>query len=599
VRKRLFLIASIILFGNGLLGYLVYKSNSNRIRSGQWVQHSMQVNYQAERLLLEEANIRTALRGYLITGDSSLLSLLNITRKTMLTDVNQLAKLTRDNPSQHQRSILLSNYINEFLGAADKTTGLKTNRISRDAKSGLFIKEMVYSHSFEKLINLIRNEEENLLKERTLRNDRDSAAFTRSNTVVFIFLGGFTILLLVVTRILIVQHDEKNQRAGELTIANEALDFENDEKNKRAGELVVAKKELFFQRGEKKKRAEELLIANMELVFQNQEKEKRANELIIANKELVFQNQEKENRAAELVLANKELLFQSIEKEKRAEELILANIELSYQNSEKEKRAVEQGLANIELIFQNKVKEKMAAERTKMVNDLMVRNQDLEQFAYIISHNLRAPVANIIGASNALSDPELTIADKNILNEGINKSVMKLDNVVKDLNYILEAKNDVYGHKETVTFSELVDDIKNSINGQIDTSGITLTCDFTEVDQILTLKPYMYSIFYNLISNSVKYVQKDKPGIIQIKSCKTSKGIELIFTDNGMGIDLVKKGTEVFGLYKRFHDHIEGKGMGLYMVKTQVEALGGQIHIQSAVNKGCEFKVKFNRLLQG
>lgn len=591
MRKRLFLIASIILFGNGLLGYLVYKSNSNRIRSEQWVQHSMQVNYQAERLLLEEANIRTALRGYLITGDSSLLSSLNTTREILLTDVDRLAKLTRDNPLQHQRAILLRNYINEFLSSADK--------IPQKANSEFFIKERAYTHNFGKLINLIKKEEENLLKERTLRNDRNLVAFTRSNMVVFILLGGFTILLLVVTRILIVQHAEKNQRAGELTIANEALDYENDEKNKRAGELVVAKKELFFQRGEKKKRAEELLIANMELVFQNQEKEKRANELIIANKELVFQNQEKENRAAELVLANKELLFQSIEKEKRAEELVLANIELSYQNSEKEKRAVELGLANIELIFQSKVKEKMAAERTKMVNDLMVRNQDLEQFAYIISHNLRAPVANIIGASNALKDAELTIADKNILNDGINKSVTKLDNVVKDLNYILEAKNDVYGHKETVIFSDLVDDIKNSINGQIDTSGITLTCDFAEVDQILTLKPYMYSIFYNLISNSVKYVQKNKPGIIQIKSCKTSKGIELIFTDNGMGIDLVKKGTEVFGLYKRFHDHIEGKGMGLYMVKTQVEALGGQIHIQSAVNKGCEFKIKFNRLLQG
>jgi len=69
--------------------------------------------------------------------------------------------------------------------------------------------------------------------------------------------------------------------------------------------------------------------------------------------------------------------------------------------------------------------------------------------------------------------------------------------------------------------------------------------------------------------------------------------IELLFTDNGMGIDLEKSGELVFGLYRRFHTNIEGKGMGLFMVKTQVEILGGKISIKSAENKGTEFKIEF------
>ncbi|MEP6596490.1 MAG: ATP-binding protein [Ginsengibacter sp.] len=69
--------------------------------------------------------------------------------------------------------------------------------------------------------------------------------------------------------------------------------------------------------------------------------------------------------------------------------------------------------------------------------------------------------------------------------------------------------------------------------------------------------------------------------------------MELIFTDNAMGIDLKKRGAQVFGLYKRFHTNIEGKGMGLFMVKTQVETLGGRISIKSKVNKGTEFKIEF------
>ena len=69
--------------------------------------------------------------------------------------------------------------------------------------------------------------------------------------------------------------------------------------------------------------------------------------------------------------------------------------------------------------------------------------------------------------------------------------------------------------------------------------------------------------------------------------------MELIFTDNGRGIDLQKNKDQVFGLYKRFHTGIEGKGMGLYMVKSQIEALGGKISVQSAVNKGAEFSIEF------
>ena len=103
----------------------------------------------------------------------------------------------------------------------------------------------------------------------------------------------------------------------------------------------------------------------------------------------------------------------------------------------------------------------------------------------------------------------------------------------------------------------------------------------------------MYSIFYNLISNSIKYRRQHIPSVIAIESRLAKNKMELIFIDNGMGIDLNKNGGTVFGLYKRFHNHIEGKGMGLFMVKTQVETLGGKISIKSAENKGTEFKIEF------
>ncbi|MHB8206067.1 PAS domain-containing sensor histidine kinase [Mucilaginibacter sp.] len=232
-------------------------------------------------------------------------------------------------------------------------------------------------------------------------------------------------------------------------------------------------------------------------------------------------------------------------------------------------------------------------ERTKMVNDIMMRNTELEQFSYIISHNLRAPVANILGAANALNDAELSFDDKEILFRGIKTSVIRLDDVVNDLNHILQAKDEVNETKEIVHFSALVESIKISIDNFIDKYGIEIKYDFVEINEFVTLRAYLYSIFYNLISNSIKYRRPQVHCIIEIKSRLKKNKLEFIFMDNGMGIDLAKNGSNIFGLYKRFHTNIEGKGMGLFMVKTQVEILGGKISVQSVPNEGTEFKIEF------
>ena len=103
----------------------------------------------------------------------------------------------------------------------------------------------------------------------------------------------------------------------------------------------------------------------------------------------------------------------------------------------------------------------------------------------------------------------------------------------------------------------------------------------------------MHSVFYNLITNSIKYRRPHVCCVINIKSSLIENGIELLFSDNGIGIDLGQRSEEVFGLYKRFHTNIEGKGIGLFMVKTQVEAIKGKISVCSEVNKGTAFKIKF------
>jgi len=234
-------------------------------------------------------------------------------------------------------------------------------------------------------------------------------------------------------------------------------------------------------------------------------------------------------------------------------------------------------------------------EREAITEDLISRNKDLEQFAYIVSHNLRAPVANILGASMLMKDEGIEDDERDLLLNGLDTSIHKLDGVINDLNEILQTKKTMSETRQQVVFSELVSEIKSEIGDMMSRENVEIMTDFSEIDEMLTLKSYMRSIFLNLITNSIKYKRPDTPPVIHISSHRSPSRITLIFRDNGLGINMVKNKDQVFGLYKRFHLKVEGKGMGLYMVKTHVETLGGTIQLKSEVNEGCEFVIDFKR----
>ena len=233
-------------------------------------------------------------------------------------------------------------------------------------------------------------------------------------------------------------------------------------------------------------------------------------------------------------------------------------------------------------------------EKEKMTADLIQHNKNLEQFAYIISHNLRAPVANILGLAYVLDNaPSLTKYEVNKSIRGLVSSVRRMDEVIADLNQILQKRQEIREKKQQVSFPELLEAILVLTGLPDEESNIQVHYNFKEWKEFFTVKSFMHSIFYNLINNSIKYRQPDKAGEIKIESLRTNKGNILRFTDNGIGFDMGAYGEKIFGLYKKFHTHVEGKGIGLYLVKTQVELLGGRISVESAVNKGTTFTLEF------
>ncbi|WP_374164132.1 PAS domain S-box protein [Arcticibacter sp. MXS-1] len=240
-------------------------------------------------------------------------------------------------------------------------------------------------------------------------------------------------------------------------------------------------------------------------------------------------------------------------------------------------------------ITQKKVAE---LENEQVTRDLIQRNKNLEQYGYIISHNLRAPLSNILGIIQLFQSVEITTEEREALGADLMKCGSQLDQVITDLTAILHTSRDLAEAKEEIHLESLVTSVTSTLVPAFKREAAILNCDFRELETIYSIRSYLTSILYNLISNSIKYRNEYEVPLIEIKGFKTEGKGMICYSDNGLGMDLEKYGDKVFGLYKRFHSHKHGRGMGLFMVKTQVETLGGKITIQSEVQKGTRFTIE-------
>jgi PAS domain S-box-containing protein len=246
------------------------------------------------------------------------------------------------------------------------------------------------------------------------------------------------------------------------------------------------------------------------------------------------------------------------------------------------------------LAFNDITERKIAElERERITADLVQRNNDLEQFTYIVSHNLRAPVANIMGLSNLLNSVG---EDDKLANERIKASlatsIHALDNMIVDLNRILQVSSRANERQEVVVFDDVMKDVMNGLHDIIEGEHVVINCDFKTAAKMMAVKSYMHSIFYNLVSNSIKYRRSEESPSLDIYTRRNSNGVEIVFKDNGKGIE-ERNLTDLFGLYKRFDSNVDGKGVGLFMTKMQIEAMGGSIDVESEPGVGSIFIVAF------
>lgn len=240
-------------------------------------------------------------------------------------------------------------------------------------------------------------------------------------------------------------------------------------------------------------------------------------------------------------------------------------------------------------------RKKNEEERELLIRELTQINQDLRQFSYITSHNIRSPLSNLLGLLKMLNTSTITDPMTLTVLEGFKTSTNQLNDTINDLLKILVIKENVNVQQELIDFETIWNKITQMTQQLIQDAGTTININFEKAPSVNFNISYLESILLNLLSNALKYRSNKRPLEIWVKTRNTSKGIELIFTDNGLGIDLKRHKNKVFGLYQRFHNHPDSKGIGLYMVQAQVKSLGGNISVKSEVDKGTQFSILFKK----
>jgi PAS domain S-box-containing protein len=219
------------------------------------------------------------------------------------------------------------------------------------------------------------------------------------------------------------------------------------------------------------------------------------------------------------------------------------------------------------------------------------QNERLLNFSYIISHNLRSHTSNIASIVALLQASETEQEKEQMMQLLVSVSDL-LNETMLHLNEVINIRNNVSLITESLNLKDYAENVMKVFSKQTISKEVTIN-NLIPNDLLINYNPaYLESILYNLISNAIRYSHPERKTIIDLKwIAKKNKKI-LQISDNGIGIDLVKNGNKIFGMYKTFSNYPDSKGVGLFITKNQIEAMGGTITVESESNIGTTFKIE-------
>jgi signal transduction histidine kinase len=286
----------------------------------------------------------------------------------------------------------------------------------------------------------------------------------------------------------------------------------------------------------------------------------------------------------ELAASNEEMATTNEELSASNEELAAASEELKTNNEQLEKIKDE-----LESVIQVRTQELQLNNR-----QLQQSNTDLDNVIYSASHDLKGPIANLEGLTSRLvtmMNAKLQTDERKLLDMMI-QSVIKLRRTINELTEVVKVQKDIHElPMELVSFAELLDELKETVWVEVEQVKGTIAVNL-EVETVYYARQHLRSILYNLLSNACKYRSDQRKLEIDVCTFYQQSQLVLVVRDNGLGMQ-ESHVSKLFTMFKRFHTHVEGSGIGLYIIKRMIENHGGRIEVASQPDQGTVFTVYF------
>ncbi len=218
------------------------------------------------------------------------------------------------------------------------------------------------------------------------------------------------------------------------------------------------------------------------------------------------------------------------------------------------------------------------------------QNERLKNFAYIVSHNLRSHSSGISTLIELIESTHTDFSQTEFF-DYLKKSSSNLTETINHLTEVVQINLSTNEKLKMVSLNNIVENNINSLITQANKQKIKIINEVKPNTFVKAVPAYLDSIVMNFMTNAIKYSSKDRDSYLKIQTEEVNHYLLLKFIDNGLGIDLNKHGSKLFGMYKTFHQHEDSRGIGLFITKSQIESMNGKIEVESEINVGTTFKI--------
>ena len=239
-----------------------------------------------------------------------------------------------------------------------------------------------------------------------------------------------------------------------------------------------------------------------------------------------------------------------------------------------------------------KIKESKEEELKHILKLTQTQNDRLKNFAHIVSHNLRSHSGNIQSLIDLLVEEMPDLKDFE-LTQLMQQASSNLIETISHLSEVAAMNVKENQQMHLVDLFQTTEKAINNVSALAKNSNVQLINELKGNEKIMGIPAYLDSILLNFLTNGIKYRSKEKKSYVKVKSEEHLNMLIIEIEDNGLGIDMKRHGNKLFGMYKTFHGNSDARGIGLFITKNQIEAMGGRIEVESVLGEGTTFRIIF------